>query len=342
MEAITVFGAGSWGTALADLAARRNHDVVLWCRQEEQARAINATGRNPRYLSEAPLCPSLNATGDLEEAASHSKCWILAVPTQAIREVLDRLVPFSPEPLSICNAAKGIEIASRKLIHEIVLEILPEARYSVLSGPSHAEEVVAGQPTAVVVASSDSREAAFWQGLLNGGTFRVYTGTDVVGVEVGGAVKNVMAVAAGVARAMGLGDNAVAALVSRGLAETMRLGARLGARPLTLAGLAGVGDLMVTCYSHHSRNFRLGLALGEGLSLDEALARLGQVAEGATTVKAVVALARELNVELPLAEAVHRVLYESIPPARVLEALFSRDPKPELPPALDWETSEKA
>jgi glycerol-3-phosphate dehydrogenase (NAD(P)+) len=341
MEAITVFGAGSWGTALADLAARRGHDVILWCRHEDQARAISATGHNPRYLAEAPLSPSLNATGDLEEAASHSGRWILAIPTQAIREVLNRLAPVSPAELSICNAAKGIEISSRKLIHEIVAELLPQARYSVLSGPSHAEEVIVGQPTAVVVASSDSREATSWQALLNGGTFRVYTGTDVVGVEVGGAVKNVMAVAAGVARAMGLGDNAVAALVSRGLAETMRLGARLGARPLTLAGLAGVGDLMVTCYSHHSRNFRLGVALGEGLSLDAALGRLGQVAEGATTVKAVVALARQLEVELPLAEAIHRVLYEGTPPIRVLEALYSRDPKPELPPGLDWERQEK-
>ena len=147
---------------------------------------------------------------------------------------------------------------------------------------------------------------------------------------------NVMAVAAGIARAMGLGDNAVAALVSRGLAETMRLGARLGAHPLTLAGLAGVGDLMVTCYSHHSRNFRLGLALGQGLSLEQALRDLGQVAEGATTVKAVVALSRELGVELPLAEAIHRVLYESVPPSQVLEDLFLRDPKPELPPGLHW------
>jgi len=341
MEAITVFGAGSWGTALADLASRRGHDVVLWCRHEDQARAIATTGHNPRYLSEAPLSPSLSATSDMEEAACHSGRWILAIPTQALRETLLRLAPVSPASLSICNAAKGIEISSRKLIHEIVAEILPQARYSVLSGPSHAEEVIKGQPTAVVVASSDTREAELWQGLLNGGAFRVYTGTDVVGVEVGGAVKNVMAVAAGVARAMGLGDNAVAALVSRGLAETMRLGARLGAQPLTLAGLAGVGDLMVTCYSHHSRNFRLGLALGEGLSLDEALEHLGQVAEGATTVKAVVALAREMDVELPLAEAIHRVLYESVPPMRVLEALYSRDPKPELPPGLDWETQEK-
>ncbi len=341
METITVFGAGSWGTALADLAARRGHDVVLWCRHEDQARAINATGHNPRYLSDAPLNPSLDATSDIGEAASHSGRWILAIPTQSLRETLLRLAPLSPSGLSACNAAKGIEIGSRKLIHEIVKEILPQARYSVLSGPSHAEEVIKGQPTAVVVASSDGGEAALWQGLLNGGTFRVYTGTDVVGVEVGGAVKNVMAVAAGVARAMGLGDNAVAALVSRGLAETMRLGARLGARPLTLAGLAGVGDLMVTCYSHHSRNFRLGLALGEGLSLEAALESLGQVAEGATTVKAVVALARELNVELPLAEAIHRVLYDSVPPARVLEALFLRDPKPELPPGLDWETPEE-
>jgi len=337
MGDVTVFGAGSWGTALADLAARRGHDVALWCRSDDQARAINLTGHNPRYLSESALDPAITATSSLEEAAGHSGHWILAIPTQALREVLARLAPLCPPGVSACNVAKGIEISSRKLIHEIVEEMLPQARYSILSGPSHAEEVVKGQPTAVVVASSRSEEASLWQGLLNGGTFRVYTGTDVVGVEVGGAVKNVMAVAAGVARAMGLGDNAIAALVSRGLAETMRLGARLGARPLTLAGLAGVGDLMVTCYSHHSRNFRLGLALGEGLSLEEAMDRLGQVAEGATTVKAMVAMGRELGVELPLAEAVHSVLYGAMAPARVLEALFSRDPKPELPPGLDWE-----
>ena len=186
METISVFGAGSWGTALADLAARRGHDVLLWCRQEDQARAIEATGHNPRYLSDAPLSPSLAATSNLEEAASHSGRWILAIPTQALREVLARLGPLAPEDLSACNAAKGIEISTRKLIHGIVGDVLPRARYSVLSGPSHAEEVVKGQPTAVVVASSDEREASLWQGLLNGGSFRVYTGTDVVGVEVAG------------------------------------------------------------------------------------------------------------------------------------------------------------
>jgi glycerol-3-phosphate dehydrogenase (NAD(P)+) len=332
---LSLFGAGSWGTALANVLANNGHDICLWCRRREQAEYINTNKMNPDYLKDIPLTQNIHATWDMEEAATRSSFWIMAIPTQSVREILSSLKNFNT-PYSVCNVAKGIEIKTLKPISEIVKEFYPDALYAVLSGPSHAEEVIKGLPTATIVASSSFETAQSWQNLFNAPCFRVYTGNDVAGVEIGGAVKNVIAIASGIGKAMNLGDNATAALVSRGLAEIMRLGAKLGAHPLTLAGLAGIGDLVVTCYSFHSRNFRLGKLLGEGKSLDEAKQILGQVAEGAFTVRAVIDLAKEHHVELPIAEAIYRLLYEGTSPRDELENLLTRDPKPEYPPAIFW------
>jgi len=344
MKNITVYGAGSWGTAVADLLARRGHQTLLWCRRPEQARAINSTGSNPDYLRDARLCPTLTVTSDLEEGAEASEMHVSAIPTQSVREFLPRAGKIWPRDLRVCNLAKGIEIVSGKRISQVFSEILPGSRYSVLSGPSHAEEVAAGKPTAVVVASSIPGEAELWQEVFSGRLFRVYTSDDVAGVEIGGAVKNVIAIAAGIAASREMGYNTLAALASRGLAEVMRLGARWGAHPLTLAGLAGVGDLMVTCFSSLSRNYKLGKAVGEGMTLQQAMESLGQVAEGAYTVDALVKHSREIGIELPLAEAVHRILYDGVTPECMVESLFGRELKAELPPEMYWgrETDRRA
>lgn len=333
---ITVFGAGSWGTALAAMAANMGHSVALWCRSEEQAKIISESGRNDRYIPGVNLPTNISSTSDIVSAIGHSNLWITAVPTQALRSLLSNINSSRPgiAGTSICNVAKGIEIGTLKRVSQIVQELAPESKYTVLSGPSHAEEVIRGLPTAVVVASDFHEEASLWQHILNGNSFRIYSSNDVCGVETGGALKNVIAIASGLAHSMEMGDNATAALVSRGLAEIMRLAVAMGAHPITLAGLAGIGDLMVTAYSRHSRNFRLGMALGNGLSLDEAVTSLGQVAEGAYTVKATVALGDKLNVELPISKSVYRVLYENMSPKDAIRELMDRDPKPEYPPHI--------
>ena len=336
MKRITVYGAGSWGTALADLLARKGHDTTLWCRRPGQARAINSSGRNPDYLKNCDLCPSLAAVSSLEDAASASDHHVCAVPTQSARKFLEEASLFWPEDVRLCNAAKGIEIATGQRISQIAEAVIPRSRFSVLSGPSHAEEVIEGKPAAVVIAASLPGEAEIWQEIFSGGRFRAYSSDDVPGVEIGGAVKNVIAIAAGIAATKDLGFNALSALACRGLAEVMRLGARSGAHPLTFAGLAGVGDLMVTCFSTLSRNYRLGKAIGEGKSLNEAMASLGQVAEGAYTVEALVRHSREMGVELPLTEAVYSVLYEGRDPETMIESLFGRELKAELPPEMYW------
>ncbi len=339
---LTILGAGSFGTAMANHAAKLGHDVRLWCRNASQAETINTTHYNPRYLKGHKLHEEVRASADLRRAVEFSDKMILAVPTQSLRVLLGQLAELNKESPSfntnnkkngakkLLSLAKGIEIATGQLPHQVAEEVLPQYSYSVLSGPSHAEEVVLSLPTAVVVASKASVDAQGWQTDLNSPRFRIYTSEDLKGVELGGAVKNIIAIAVGIAQSLNFGDNAMAALTTRGLAEIMRLGSVLGAAPLTLAGLAGVGDLMVTCYSHHSRNLRFGLAIGRGLSMEEAASEIGQVVEGAHTVKALVAYARKSGIELPVAEGVYSVLYEGASVAQALEKLLFRDPKPEL------------
>lgn len=335
MDQISVLGAGSWGTGLALVAARGGHPVLLWCKDRAKADAIRRSGINARYLPNVRLPDGIEITHSLTEATEFSDHWITAVPTQGIRSLLQEIARTGRgDGVSMCNAAKGIEIGTLERISAVVKEELPGASYSVLSGPSHAEEVARGLPTAVVVASESPKQSFLWQNSLNLPNFRIYSSQDVCGVEVGGAVKNVVAIASGLAHSTAMGDNATAAMVTRGLAEITRLAVAMGAQAITLAGLAGVGDLMVTAYSRHSRNFRLGEALGEGKSLDEAIQSLGQVAEGVYTVKAAVALGRKLGVELPITEAVNQILYCGTSPQKILRNLLSRDTKPEYPPQV--------
>lgn len=339
MSRITVFGGGSWGTALALSAARSGHSVLIWCRREEQAAAINSERRNPDYLQSAELPGTVSATSDAGLAASFSSNWVLALPTQSLRAFLPFIRPLFQPGREICNLAKGIEIGTGARVSEIVDELLPGCEYTVLSGPSFAAEVARGLPTALAAASRRWESARLWQSMLNARTLRVYTSHDVAGVETGGAVKNIMAIASGMALALGLGDNARAALVSRGLAEIMRLGEALGAHPQTLAGLTGMGDLVLTCYSEQSRNFRLGAALGRGLSLEDAQRQVGQTAEGAFTARAVVECAGRLSVDMPISLGVNRLLYEGSSPQEELDRLVSRDAKEEYPPDMMWGSS---
>ena len=329
---ISVLGAGSFGTAISNHAASMGHNVTLWCRRSEQADRINEHRINPDYLKSIQLHENIRATADLAEAAAFSEQLILAVPAQSSREIMQHLKSLrgDGEGLKIVNLAKGLEIGTGYFLHQVSAEILPAASYTALSGPSHAEELAKGAPTALVAASDDSTVALMWQELLNGSRLRIYTSSDVLGVEIGGAMKNIIAIAVGIARAKRFGDNSVAALATRGLAEIMRYGAYIGSNPLTLAGLAGIGDLMVTCYSMQSRNLRFGIAIGEGKSSDEAAREIGQVVEGMHTARALVMRARPDSIELPISEGVYSVLYENKSVEDILTELMFRDPKPEI------------
>lgn len=328
-QSVSIFGAGSWGTALAQTLARKGTNVTLWCHDPDQARAISLSGYNPKYLTDFELSSLIEATGLVQQAAQASDLWVLVTPTQAVRQLLHQLKPFWHQRVKICNAAKGIEIDSLKTISTIAREILPGCSFSVLSGPSHAEEVIRDLPTAVVAASDNMQDALLWQSVFNRDNFRVYTNDDMIGVEVGAAVKNVIAIASGYLHSLELGDNATAAMVCRGLAEILRLAAAMGGKPITLSGLAGIGDLIVTAYSRHSRNFRLGELLGQGLNLEQARTKLGQVAEGAYTVRALTRLSEKLNVELPICRAVYSAVYEGLDPKQAVKRLLNREPKPE-------------
>ena len=327
---ITILGAGSFGTAIGAHLVSLGNSVLLWTIDKEQADSINRDAVNSFCFRDIKLPEGMKATTDLDEALAFSDRIVMAIPSQFVREVLEKIALRNKTGLHVVNLSKGIEITTGKLMHQIYEELCPDVIYSSLSGPSHAEEVITGCPTTVAVASSHEGEAEMWQLVLTGKNFRVYTSKDVIGLEVGGATKNIYAIAAGISKAMDLGDNALAALACRGLAEIMRFGVKMGASPATLAGLAGVGDLMVTCYSIHSRNFRLGLAIGNGRTLEEAARELGQVAEGAYTAKAIIANSRKFDVEMPLADGVYRILYNNEAPQDILKELFARPLKAEL------------
>lgn len=326
---ISILGAGSFGTAMASHLANLGNEVLIWTINKNQADTINNTGYNPLRFQDIKLSNSIRATLSLKDALDFSKRVIVAIPTQAVREVLEKTAAAGSSGEHFLNLAKGIEVRSGSLLHKIYQEKCPGCTYSTLSGPSHAEEIIAGLPTAVALASYADGEAEKWQQIITGGNLRIYTSDDVVGLEVGGATKNIYAIAAGISKAMKLGDNATAALVCRGLAEIMRLGSKMGASPMTLSGLAGVGDLLVTCYSMHSRNFRLGFAIGEGKSFDDAVNSLGQVAEGAYTVRAIIENSKNFNIELPIAEGVYRILYKDESPLKIVKELLLRPLKAE-------------
>ena len=327
---IAVLGAGSWGTALAVSLARGGHAVSLWARREDAAAALRDTRRNAAYLPEAEIPASVAITAELGAAVEGADVWLVAVPSQSVREVMAPLADRAGDGLTVVSVAKGIETGTLLTTSGVLREVLPDAdpdRVGVLYGPSHAEEVALEKPTSVVAAFPKERVASVVQHLFMGPALRVYTNTDLVGVEVGGSVKNVMAVAAGMADGLGLGDNAKAALVTRGLAEITRLGLALGADAHTFAGLAGLGDLVVTCFSQHSRNRAFGERVGRGETRAEALGHSTMVVEGVRTTQSVRQLAAQTGVEMPITEAVYAILFDGLDPAAAVSALMERDPK---------------
>jgi glycerol-3-phosphate dehydrogenase (NAD(P)+) len=325
MARIAVLGAGAWGTAISAVLAARL-EVSLWAQNPAQARALHGTRRNERYLPGIEIPQAVQVTSELGKAVDGARCALVATPVAGLRDVLKRL----DTPLPVIWLCKGFEEGSGLLPHQIAAEILGEsAKCGALSGPSFAEEVARGLPCALTLASSAASFAKESAALLHGGRMRIYYSADVIGVEIGGAVKNVMAIAAGIADGLGLGQNARAALITRGLAEIARLSAALGGQPETVMGLAGAGDLILTATGDLSRNRRVGLELARGKSLQDILANLGHVAEGVRSAKEVSALAKKKKVDMPVSDAVSAVLEGQLKPAQAVERLLSRDPKRE-------------
>lgn len=325
---IGVIGAGAWGTSLALVAARRGHTVQLWGHDASKVAAMVAGRENAARLPGVALDPLITPTADLAQFA-RSDVLIVATPAQRVREVMQRLAPHVSRGIPAVIAAKGIEQASAKFMAQVLVEACPAAVPAILSGPSFAADVARGLPTALTLACADEALGQRLAETLGTRAFRLYWTQDVTGVEIGGSVKNVLAIAAGIVQGKGLGQSALAALITRGFAEMTRLGAALGARPETLAGLSGLGDLVLTCSSPLSRNFSLGLELGKGRSLDDALAARTAVTEGVTTAAAVVHLAQGLGVEMPIAAAVHGIVAGRLSVDAAIDGLLARPFKAE-------------
>lgn len=327
---VAVIGPGSWGTALALLLARNGHAVRLWGHDPDEIAPLRRERENRRYLPGIPFPPLLSASTDWAETLTDTDLVLAAIPSHAYAATLARMRSYLPAATGFAWATKGLEPGGGRFLHEVTAEILGATwPAAVISGPSFAREVALGLPTAVTVASQDAGHARRVATLLHGSNLRAYTSTDVIGVELGGAVKNVLAIAAGIADGLGFGANARAALITRGLAEMVRLGLAVGGQRETFMGLAGVGDLVLTCTDDQSRNRRLGLAIGRGDTVDTALTAIGQVVEGAATAQEVVRLARQHRVEMPITEQVDRVLHQGQNPRRAVEMLLARDPRPE-------------
>jgi len=322
-KSIAVVGAGSWGTALAVLLARKGFKVDLWTRRLEHVTVLNETGENKTYLPGVKLPPGIRPTSDLEAAVKGTSLVVISVPSHAVRTIARRLKPILPEGIIVVNTAKGLELDSNKRLTQVLAEegLL---RVAVLSGPSHAEEVGRCLPTTVVVAATEQGIAEYVQDIFMGPTFRVYTNPDIIGVEFAGALKNIIALATGMADGLGLGDNARAALMTRGMTEIARLGVALGGKILTFSGISGIGDLIVTCTSMYSRNRRAGIQLGQGKALDDVLAGMGMVVEGVRTTAAARDLARRHNIRMPITEEIFQVLYRDKPVGDCVAALMER------------------
>ncbi len=357
---ITIFGAGSWGTALAVHLASSGRSVTLWARRDEQAAAIQSERHNPEYLPEVDIPASVTVTSDLAEAARASTLWALAVPSQQLRSFAEQLclllgegaaggsdtgidpsdTVIDPSQLVVVSLAKGIENTSLMTMSQVLEDVLTPpldaGQIGVLYGPSHAEEVAEGRPTTVVSAAAHAQVAERIQNAFMTERLRVYANTDVIGVEIGGSAKNVLAIAAGISDGVGYGDNAKAALVTRGIAEIKRLGLAMGADPATFAGLAGIGDLVVTCMSQHSRNRGLGEKIGRGQTLDDILSSMHMVAEGVRTTQSIHDLAQRHGIEMPITDAVYAVLFDQRKPHEMMDRLMTRSAKREnwLPETL--------
>ena len=324
MTRSAIVGAGAWGTALADLVARNGQRAVLWARETDVVADVNANHTNSRFLKGAALSPSLTATDDLAAALKDANTITFVAPSHVLRAVIRSAAHAVRDDAILIVATKGIERESFALMTEIVAQELPGRAVVALSGPSFAAEVAQRQPTAVVAASREEGAARRTQQLFSSAEFRVYTQRDVVGVELGGALKNVMAVATGVLDGLGLGFNPRAALITRGLAEMTRLGVALGAEPLTFAGLAGMGDLVLTCTGSLSRNRTVGVEIGQGRPIDEVLHARETIAEGVITTQSAHALAMSRGVEMPIVRTMHRILFEAMPPRDAIAELMAR------------------
>jgi len=329
---LAVIGAGSWGTALARLMCGSGCNVWLWTRDAAHAEALQRDRENNRYLPGFPFEPDIRVSCDIGETVDGADVVVIAVPSDAVAEVSSLLGGVLKSGAAIVSASKGLDSETGRRVSEVIAAEIPGAgnTLAALSGPNLAVELAAGVPTAGVIACADDDTARFCRMVLGGPTFRLYTCHDIVGVELGGALKNVMAIGAGICEGMGFGDNAKAALMTRGLAEMTRLGCALGAKAETFAGLSGVGDLMATASSRLSRNLRVGLALGQGQCLDEALVEIDQVAEGVPTTRAALRLSEKTGIEVPISAEIHSILFEGRPPAEGLRNLMARTWKDEV------------
>lgn len=334
MSKIGVIGSGTWGTALAVLLTGNGHEVELWSAVPAEVEALTATRRHPN-LGDTPIPEKIRVTGDLEQAMKDKELLVLSVPSVYVRETAHRMAPFLKEGQVITNVAKGIEDTTLKNQSEIIEEELPAARVTVLSGPSHAEEVSRGLPTTCVAGAHRRQDAELVQNLFMSPVFRVYTSPDMLGIELGGALKNVIALAAGIADGLGCGDNTKAALITRGIAEITRLGTAMGGSPETFSGLTGIGDLIVTCASMHSRNRRAGILIGKGYTMDEAMKEVKMVVEGVYSARAARALSKKYQVSMPIVEQVNEVLFDGKPAKDALYDLMLRDRRAENA-LLEW------
>jgi len=325
---MAVVGAGSWGTTIASVAAA-NTPTVLWARRQEVSDAINATHRNPQYISSVDLSPALRASSSLAETVADADVVVMAVPSQGFRATLQQAAPHIRPWVPIVSLSKGLEHGSLLRMSQVANEVMPGHPVAVLTGPNLASEIAVGQPAASVVAIDDAVIATALQQLFSSATFRVYTNPDVIGCEIAGVVKNVIAIASGIAMGMGFGDNTRATLLTRGLAEMTRLATALGGSAESLAGLAGMGDLIATCSSTASRNTTVGIRLGQGEPIDDIVASMSMVAEGVRSSAVVLELARQHGVDMPITEQVVAVCHESKSASAALVALMSRQARPE-------------
>jgi glycerol-3-phosphate dehydrogenase (NAD(P)+) len=325
MKNITVIGAGSWGTALACLLAQNNHEVTLWSYTEQLATDINKNKENIVFLPNIKIPNSITVTNDISLATTNKKIYILAVPSIFVRETMQTFKPFLKKDDLIINVAKGLDEVKQIRLSEVIEEVVPECKVAVLSGPSHAEEVAKKIPTTVVVSAKDENVYKLAQDIFMNEYFRVYTNNDLIGIELGGALKNVIALASGVSDGLGFGDNTKSAIMTRGIAEISRLGVAMGGNPMTFNGLAGVGDLIVTCTSMHSRNRRAGILLGQGKQLEDVLKEVGMVVEGVNTAKSALLFALKYNVDMPIIQQINKILFEQKDPKEAVYDLMKRE-----------------
>ena len=334
MEKIGIIGAGSWGTALSKVVADNGHEVTVWSIVESEIEMLKAEHEHKDKLPGVKLPEQIVYTTKIEEAIAGMDVCVLAVPSPFTRSTSKMMAPYVKQGQIIVNVAKGVEEKTLMTLSEIIEEEIPAAEVAVLSGPSHAEEVGRGLPTTVVVGAKYRKIAEYLQGVFMNEVFRVYTSSDMLGIELGGALKNVIALAAGIADGLGCGDNTKAALITRGIAEITRLGLVMGGKAETFSGLTGIGDLIVTCASMHSRNRRAGILIGQGKSMEEAMAEVKQVVEGVCSAKAASGLARKYESEMPIVDKVNEVLFEGLPAKQAMRELMLRDRKNEI--STDW------